>query len=501
MSRLDLRPCRSVAPAAVLCVASLSALGAQTQGPRFEPGDCPFPRAEWMRDSQLECGWLVAPEVRERPGGRTVRLAVGILRARQPDGSPPLVMLHGGPGASGLRIYTRGVSQWPIAKYRDIVIYDQRGAGFSRPTLCPRYHAAAEAASELPTLAEREHGWNAAARACIDTLHAQGIEPAAYNTEASAADLIDLRRALGYTTWDVYGGSYGARLAQEAMRQDSSAIHSVILASPVTRGPTREAESPLSMQRAIERVFAACAAEPACRAAFPKAEGEFYALYDELTAAPLVIPQEQTGPTADSVRLDGRRLINIIRNRFLSRPGQSARLPFLLHELRRGDRVRAARVLIGADTTPGGNGDQVLVHLVNCFDVYGPAYRAAFDSINAKVRSPFRGLGEMDDCDLWQKWFANPSAQAPVRSGIPTLLLTGRFDDRTPTEHARRIAATLGRGYVVELPNEGHGARPLRCHLSILLQFLEHPLQEPDVSCIATIPPIRFATSWDGPAR
>ena len=49
---------------------------------------------------------------------------------------------------------------------------------------------------------------------------------------------------------------------------------------------------------------------------------------------------------------------------------------------------------------------------------------------------------------------------APVRSDIPTLILTGYFDDRTPTEHARRIASTLSRAYLVEFPDEGHDARP-----------------------------------------
>ena len=84
-----------------------------------------------------------------------------------------------------------------------------------------------------------------------------------------------------------------------------------------------------------------------------------------------------------------------------------------------------------------------------------------------------------------------------MRSDIPTLILSGYFDDRTPAEHARRIASTLSRAYLVEFPHEGHDARPTGCHAAIVMQFLEDPTRKPDTSCIATIPPIRFATAWE----
>jgi len=86
---------------------------------------------------------------------------------------------------------------------------------------------------------------------------------------------------------------------------------------------------------------------------------------------------------------------------------------------------------------------------------------------------------------------------APVRSDIPTLIVTGYFDDRTPTEHARRIAVTLSRAYLVEFPDEGHDARPSACHAAIVRQFFEDSTRKPDTSCIATIPPIPFATAWE----
>lgn len=498
--RLNRPPLQVVIPsigALALCsLANPSRLVAQGRVPRLEPSECPFERPDWTREVRLECHWLVVPEVRDKPNGRTVRLAVAIVRAATPTATP-LVMLHGGPGGSGLRTYLPAArGDGVLARNRDLVIYDQRGSGYSEPKLCPNYGAVEDSALRLRTREQREKLWDDNDRACVASLRKQGIDPAAYNTSASAADLIDLRKTLGYQIWDVYGGSYGARLAQEAMRQDPKGIRSVALASPVTRGPTREAEVGLSIQRALDRVWSACAAQPSCNTAFPTVGADFFAVFDELTKSPLPVTLARDGRGADTIWLDGERLLAAIRDNVISRPGRLARLPLLLHELRRGDKMRAAQTLVGYDTGGGTSNQQVLVHLVNCYDSYGPAFRAAQDSVNAVVPPAFR-RDQLSECPTWQTRFADPAEHAPIRSDIPTLILTGVFDDRTPTEHARRIAATLTHAYLYEFPNEGHGARPAGCHLSILAQFFNDPFHAPDATCIAAIPRVRFITRWD----
>ena len=142
----------------------------------------------------------------------------------------------------------------------------------------PAYDSVADSASNLREGAEKEKKLREARRACVAELDAKGIDRLAYNTAASVADLIDLRRTLGYVSWDIRGASYGARLAQEAMVRDG------------TRDPRRRAyqsqwraaspiqsEQPLSTQQAFERLFAACTLQPSCREAFPTVDQDFYA--------------------------------------------------------------------------------------------------------------------------------------------------------------------------------------------------------------------------------
>jgi pimeloyl-ACP methyl ester carboxylesterase len=483
-----------VAAAALLVMSLAPTAAAQSTLPRFERDDC-LVNGDWAREVRRECGWLVVAESRDRPSANTVRLAVEIFRAREPSSAPPLVLLHGGPGNGGIRLYSAGVAMSALPRYRDVVIYDQRGAGFSEPKLCPGYDRVADSAYNLREGAEKDTNLRGARRACLAELDAKGIDRLAYNTAASAADLIDLRRTLGYVSWDIRGGSYGARLAQEAMVRDGPAIRSVVLPSPMARSFSIQAEQPLSTQHAFERLFAACRLQPSCRDAFPNIEQDFYASYDELTKSPVAVPIMRPDGRSDTVSVDGDRLVAGIRERIRTSAGLS-RVPLLLHELRAGDRLRAAREVVGDGAAPEALANRALRELVNCYDAYGPTSLKTLESVNARARAPFR-RAVTRDCEEWLPRFSEASTRTPARSDIPTLILTGHFDDRTPTEHARRIASTLSRAYLVEFPDEGHDARPTGCHAAIVTQFLEDPTRTPDTSCVATIPPISFATKWE----
>jgi pimeloyl-ACP methyl ester carboxylesterase len=481
--------------AALLVVSAASTAAAQSKLPRFERGEC-LVNGDWARTLQRECGWLVVPESRDRTSANTVRLAVEVFRAKEPSGAPPLVVLHGGPGGpGGIRLYSAGVARSPLPQRRDVVIYDQRGAGFSEPKLCSGYERVVDSVYDLRGGVEGEVRIREARRACVAELDAKGIDRTAYNTAASATDLTDLRRVLGYASWDIHGGSYGARLAQEAIVRDGRAIRAMVLASPMARSFSIQSEQPRSTQGAFERLFAACGTQPSCRDAFPNVEADFYAAYDELTTSPVPVPFTRPTGRNDTVWVDGARLVTGIRERIRTSTGLG-RVPLLLHELRAGDRLRAARELVGDGAVPEGLANRALRELVNCYDAYGPASLQTLRSVNALVRAPFRRPVDRD-CDEWLPRFSEASARTPVHSDIPTLIATGHFDDRTPTEHARRISSTLSRAYVVEFPDEGHDARPGACHAAIVMRFWEDPTRAPDTSCIATIKPLRFATTWE----
>src|SRR4029079_8417387 len=141
--------------ALALHVASVTGPATPAGLPRFEPGEC-LARGDWSAGVRRECGWLVVAESRDHASANTIRLAVEIFRAKEPNGAPPLVVLHGGPGNSGIQLYSAGVAMSGLPQHRDVVIYDQRGAGFSEPKLCPGYERFADSAYNLREGAEKE---------------------------------------------------------------------------------------------------------------------------------------------------------------------------------------------------------------------------------------------------------------------------------------------------------------------------------------------------------
>ena len=452
--------------------------------PAIEPADCPFTPPV----SHIECGWLVVPESRSRPDGRTVRLNVVVVRAVTPTTAPPTVFISGGPGQAGAPIrYNPSL----IARARDVIYYDQRATGRSQPDLCPQFDVDYADNRNRNTDQARIEREKQLIQRCVELLRTQGIDAESYNTSTSAHDLADLRRALGYQRWILRGGSYGTRLAQETMRADPLGVHATILIAPVPPGEQGEAlEWRLSIQRGFEKVFAACGADAACHAAFPDPRGDFFAVWEELQRTPMLLPNAQ-----DTVILHGDRLVQSLVRLFDGNTGV-ARIPFLLNELRRGDRLRAARELApSVDARPGANAVAVALNrLVNCYES-GGIRPGVVDSANTVPLPPFRQKLDPDACRTWRTRFATESERAPLHSDIPTLIISGEYDIRTPTENGRHIARTLERAYVYELPAVGHSGSTV-CGVSILQQFTEDPSREPDASCLTRSPKLTFATKW-----
>ena len=111
----------------------------------FEEAPCPFELpSDQVEGETVECGYLTVPEDRSDPESREIRLAIAIFR--HPDGNPqpdPIIYLEGGPAGSPLEIrvpnFTASFGSM-FAANRDIIVFDQRGVGYSQPALdCPDF--------------------------------------------------------------------------------------------------------------------------------------------------------------------------------------------------------------------------------------------------------------------------------------------------------------------------------------------------------------------------
>ena len=225
-------------PATTISQSPSSAAG--EPGPAaYTAAACPSPLVEGRPELDLgpefECGYLTVPEDRSTPDGRTIRLAVARAPATSPTPRPdPIVYLVGGPGNSGL-LSAPGLLTAGWNTDRDVIVIEQRGTLKAEPLLsCPELDAHLDIAVALaPTGPDAMAGESAAVTACRDRLVAEGWDLAAYDSTQNAADVAELRVAMGIDEWNVYGVSYGTDLALQTLRDHPEGIRSVVLDSVV----------------------------------------------------------------------------------------------------------------------------------------------------------------------------------------------------------------------------------------------------------------------------
>ena len=455
-----------------LVVAPVPALAesSETQPvPRYEPAPCPTMKgAESL--AKARCGYLVVPENRSQPNGRTIRLMVMTYPASSPEKRPdPVVYLAGGPGDI-VPLEINGIIVADFIRDRDIVAMTHRGAMFSEPALtCVAPDLFARELLGLRYYSEAtKRAHLAATEACQRELAATGADVSAYNSTESAADFADLRKVLGFPAWNVYGTSYGSYLAQTLMRDHPEGIRSVVLDSVL---PTTYdvAQNWWNARAGFDNIFQACAAEPACNAAHPDLQRTFTGLVNKLEAEPLstTVRDPVTGQNLEVV-LDGGALVDWLRNQNYGVPMLQA-APNRIDGLAAGrsDSIEAIamdRVVRAPLPGPGvpalGYGLAVGVSCRESYPFATPeelaaAGRGAFPDYPASVQR--EGVGGWayfnEDCREFWKVPAAPELHAPARRE--------RHPDPPRLRQLRYVdVARRGRGRGKETVQRNHHQHP-----------------------------------------
>ncbi|RZL80970.1 MAG: alpha/beta hydrolase [Rhodococcus sp. (in: high G+C Gram-positive bacteria)] len=306
----------------------------------------------------------------------------------------------------------------------------------------------------------------------------RGSDLGAYDTAENAADVADLRVALGLDEWNVYGVSYGSDLALTVLRDHPDGVRSVVLDSVVPTQSNIIGEFWPNAAEGYRALFDACAAQPACAGAYPGLADEFTATVNRLAAAPLTVDLP-----SGRVVIDGYTLANLVIQMSLA-AGTLAGLPALIHAIAGGEGDPAATALAGTITPPGliGYG---LSYGVFCAEdtAFTDREQVRADAKAALPQFPDSVLSLVpqaarifDDCDVWDVPAADAGVHDITTSDVPTLLRTGSLDAVTPPSRARAAAETLSRSDVLVFPGLGHDVlQSSQCAPAVTVGFLENP--------------------------
>jgi pimeloyl-ACP methyl ester carboxylesterase len=457
--------------------------------PRFEQTTC---RSQWIWHEGARCGELIVLEDRAKPNGRRISLHVAILPSYGMTSRPdPVIYLAGGPGGSALR---DGFSEFAFTGERELIVFDQRGVGLSDPAL--------ECSDLVWVILQQTEADGL--RRCRERQVGKGIELASFNTTASAADVEDLRRVLGYEQVNLYGISYGSRLALEVMRRHPAGVRSVILDSVYPMGADIYADGAINAQRAFDTLFAGCAADDECRAAYPDLESHFYDLVDRLERTPYKAASIFGLGGSD---VDGEMLIQLLFNRMYV-TWNLAGLPASLETFWRGELGELDR-WVEELLFPGPPLNLLGISVgayysVQCAESLPFIDNARLGTVDPGVKPVVAGAMDwqylIDNCAAWDVPPAPAEFNRPVVSDIPTLLFAGTYDPITPPAWAERAADTLSASHVVIVPGMGHGVVDVDwCIQGIVERFLDRPADAVRAGCVADLGPVDHLLATPSP--
>jgi pimeloyl-ACP methyl ester carboxylesterase len=363
---------------------------------------------------------------------------------------------------------------------RDIVFIDQRGTGESNPLDCEDDAVQPMQALFEDALPER------LVRNCLEQLDA---DPRQYVTPMAIGDLEEIRAALGYPRLNLWGGSYGTRVALEYLRRHPDRVRTLVLDGVAPA----DMKLPLSFvadgEAALQRLLEACDAEARCKSTYPSLRVTIAALRSQLARRParVSILDPRTGD---------RQNIQVNENVFLSglfRPLYVAELasllPFGVSAAAGGDfnPLLAQNLEFASDVSENL---AVGMHLsVICAEDVPRITPADLRVLPAS----FFGGALVDDfmraCALWPRGKIPADYYDPVVSDVPALILSGGVDPATPPRHGERVAATLPNARHLVAPHLGHGVSLHGCAPRLIESFVRKAsARELDGKCLERIP-------------
>ena len=446
----------------------LTAGAAQAAAPRLERAPC---HGDFGVDStRVECGVLSVEETRGSGNGRRVAVPVVIVKASQPrPGLPPVIFLHGGPGAGAVE-RAAGLLRSPLGRElvgveQDWVIFDQRGGGLSSPALDCGEVAMNDAGPLTPAAVD-------ALAACAVRHRAAGVDLTRYNAVEGAHDIQDLRTALGYARFDVFGGSYGTRIAFTLMRVRPEGLRAAVLDS-VWPPEARWADGgPRLVADAVDQVLDRCELDRTCIARFPRLRAEVDALARRFLAGPVMVKERRyTAEDLGGFLMDAAYFDAAALPRDLAKLAAGDMAPLDAHRRDRSPYLEA----------------QHLTHLCKeefPFETREAVARNAGDDPIARLSvGSFQRY--FDVCRAFPVGTADPQEGEPLSSTVPTLFLSPDIDPGTPPAVARAAAARFSRGQIVIAPNTTHGVTSRRaCGRALARAFLRDPTARLDTACL-----------------
>ena len=442
-----------------------------------------------------ECGELSVPENPAAPNGQRIRLRIArvpaINRHKQPD---PLFVLAGGPGMAATTFYASAAFAFErIHRDRDLVLVDQRGTGSSNPLNCALGDDDLYRANEVAADAQR----------CLATL-AKKAHVEFYTTSVAVRDLDTVRAALGYERINLYGVSYGTRVAQHYMRRFADHTRSVILDGIV---PPQLALGPAmapNAEQALTRIFARCSRDVECGRHFGDPATAYHTLRSSLKSHPVRVSlPDPTSGESSKFDFTEYHLATVLRLGSYTAE-QAALLPLLLHSATQSaDFMPLASQFLLVNRSYGEVVAYGMHNSVVCSEDVPFWDRAKINL--TELEKTYLGAAQVNGlqniCSVWPRGPVDADFHAPLQTDVPVLLLSGSDDPVTPPSDGEEARRGFSHSLHIVLNGFGHGQLTAPCVDRVMANFIGRGgVEGLDVSCVKNNKPMPFFVTLGGPS-
>lgn len=438
-----------------------------------------------------ECGELILKENPADANSSDISVAILRLPAISPVAdADPLFLIQGGPGGSSIDMASQIHSFFAdVRKNRDLVFVDQRGTGKSNPLRCE------QAPVENLKLSETEQieKYLALIKTCAEKYQHNA---AFYTTVHAVQDLDAVRIALGYDQINLWGGSYGTRVALEYARRYPQQARSIVLdgVAPVDIAlPKYFARDAMA---ALVAVNNECLAQPECAAEFgdivQKAETVLQRLNElQVKGEPLELSYEHPrNQQTESLHLTPRTFSSLLFMSLYSRD-LTVLLPRAISFAEQGDyRLLAALSALSTEQAQLMNITEGMRYSVICNEDWPLLSASDIEQSDSFFGVTF--VKEMQPiCALWPKAELPEDYWQPIKSDVPALLLSGKHDPVTPERWAHAVAAHLSNSTSLSASGGNHSISSEGCVPQLIAQFIERAsMQDVNAECVENIKPL-----------
>ena len=460
----------------------------------LELEDCRINAGPGMPGMQARCATLSRPLDPAGEVAGVIELRIAVLPALNLNPEPdPLVPLAGGPGQGAVQLYMAYAGAFErVRRDRDILLVDQRGTGASATLDCEFDDDIVEGSYSVELTIEYT-------RQCLGQLP---HDPRFFTTSVAVRDLEAVREALGYPQLNLYGVSYGSRVAQHFARRYPESVRTIILdgvaAPQKVLGPEIATES----QRAVDEILARCVEDPQCGARFPDVDQTFARVVETLTDNPVEIevPHPSHG-RPEALTFGRNEFAGAIRLLAYS-PNSIALIPLLVHEAgQQRFGPLAAQFLITTislmDTLSLGMHNTVMCTEDVAF--YDPDL-IDYEALNASYMGPLQLEALEAICSIWPAGPIDDAFKAPLATELPVLLLSGTADPITPPSWAELAMAEMSNAIHLIGEDQGHGQITVGCMPEIVADFIvAADLSLLDAQCLERSFVMPFFVDFSGP--